>query len=99
MSWNFRTKLMVAFLIFGLVPTLILTLVTLDATRQLQDRAARVVHRGAFFNAGAFGKSPLAAEGNEFYPIINRESVDKANAWLDRALQEIGYTAGQMAVV
>ena len=52
MSWNFRTRLMLAFLLFGLVPILILALVTLDATNQLKDRAARVVHRGAFFNTG-----------------------------------------------
>ena len=40
MKWTFRSKLMTAFLLFGLVPTLIMTFVTNQATDQLTDAAA-----------------------------------------------------------
>ena len=39
MKWTFRSKLMTAFLLFGLVPTLIMTFVTNQATDQLTDSA------------------------------------------------------------
>ena len=47
MKWTFRSKLMTAFLLFGLVPTLIMTFVTNQATDQLTDAAARLVYRAS----------------------------------------------------
>ena len=49
MKWTFRSKLMTAFLLFGLVPTLIMTFVTTQATKQLTDAAARLVYRGSLW--------------------------------------------------
>ena len=64
MKWTFRSKLMTAFLLFGLVPTLIMTFVTTQATNQLTDAAARLVYRGSLFASKALSRSPLEeAEG------------------------------------
>jgi hypothetical protein len=59
MKWTFRSKLMTAFLLFGLVPTLIMTFVTNQATDHLTDSAARLVYRASTFAAQSMGRSPV----------------------------------------
>ena len=46
MKLTFRTKLMTAFLLFALVPAVIMTFVTSEATNQVTDASARLVYRG-----------------------------------------------------
>ena len=59
MNWSFRTKLIVAFLLFSLVPALVLTFVMFGATEQLKDRAARTIWRNAISPARALSNSIL----------------------------------------
>src|SRR3954447_16000598 len=88
MKWTFRSKLMTAFLLFGLVPTLIMTFVTTRATSQLTDAAARLVYRGAFFAARSMTRSPLeeARGGND--PILDRANIGPIDNTFDDFLKE-----------
>ncbi|HWE37370.1 MAG TPA: methyl-accepting chemotaxis protein [Isosphaeraceae bacterium] len=70
MSWSFRTKLTLAFLLFGLVPTAVMTLVTFEATDQLRERAGRAIRRAALFGASALDHSPLDKARGANAPVI-----------------------------
>lgn len=88
MKWSFRSKLMTAFLLFGLVPTLIMTFVTNQATSQLTDSSARLVYRGAFFAAQALSRSPLEEARGGDPPVLDRANVAPINATFDAFLKE-----------
>ena len=63
MKWSFRSKLILAFLLFSLVPTLLMTLVTFEATEQLKDRVGRVIRYPQRAGRGP-GARPLLAGGS-----------------------------------
>jgi methyl-accepting chemotaxis protein len=88
MKLTFRTKLMTAFLLFGLVPTLIMTLVTMQATDQLTDAAARLVYRGALFACRALSRSPLEEARGGTDPLLDRGNVGPIDTTLDDFLKE-----------
>src|SRR3954451_17139881 len=88
MKWTFRSKLMTAFLLFGLVPTLIMTFVTNQATNQLTDAAARLVHRASTFAAQAMGRSPLERKSGGSEPVLDRTDVGPIEETFDKFLKE-----------
>src|SRR4051794_30605608 len=88
MKWSFRSKLMTAFLLFGLVPTLIMTFVTTQATKQLTDAAARLVYRGSFFAAKALSRSPLEEARGGTDPVLDRANVGPIDHTFDDFLKE-----------
>ena len=88
MKWSFRSKLMTAFLLFGLVPTLVMTFVNNQATSQLTNTAARVIYRASLFAAQTLSQSPLEkARGGEL-PLLDRAKLGPINESLDALLAE-----------
>lgn len=78
MNWSFRTKLILALLLFSLVPTFIMTFVMFGATGQLKDRAARVIYRNALGVSRALTDSTLnpkplvpSVKGNDMRPVLD----------------------------
>ena len=88
MKWTFRSKLMTAFLLFGLVPTLIMTFVTNQATNQLTDSAARLVYRASTFAAQSMGRSPLERKSGGSEPVLDRTDVGPIDETFDEFLKE-----------
>jgi methyl-accepting chemotaxis protein len=88
MKWTFRSKLMTAFLLFGLVPTLIMTFVTNQATDQLTDSAARLVYRASTFAAQSMGRSPLEQNSGGSEPVLDRSDVGPVQETFDKFLKE-----------
>lgn len=88
MKWSFRSKLMTAFLLFGLVPTVIMTFVTNSAANQLTTAAARLVYRSAIFCAQSLSNSPLEAAKRGTAALLDRKSVEPVHATFDDFLKE-----------
>src|SRR3954452_22352642 len=88
MKWTFRSKLMTAFLLFGLVPTLIMTFVTTQATNQLTDAASRLVYRGSLFASKALSRSPLEEARGGTDPVLDRAKVGPIDATFEDFLKE-----------
>lgn len=88
MKFTFRSKLMTAFLLFGLVPTLLMTLVTFQATEQMRGSSARLVLRGAVFAAQTLGRSPLDEARNGSLPVVSRDNVAPVNSTFEGFLKE-----------
>ncbi len=88
MKWTFRSKLMTAFLLFSLVPTLIMTLVTAQATTQVTDASARLVYRGALWTSKALSRSPLEEARGSADPLLDRSRVGPINDTFDSVLGE-----------
>ena len=89
MRWSFRTQLILAFLTFSIVPTLVMTLVTFEATEQLKDRAARVIYRNAVGAARALENSPLEDVQDARVPILDPAKLRPVNELFDRIIQEV----------
>ena len=93
MSWSFRTKLILAFLLFSLVPTLLMTLVTFEATEQVKDRAARVIYRSALSNDGTDrthvekGLNRESLVDGSFVGKTMHHKVNASNLEIDDSLQ------------
>ena len=88
MKLTFRSKLMIAFLLFGLVPTLILTVVTTQATNMLTDAASRLVYRGALWTSKALSRSPLEEARGGTDPLLDRAKVGPIDGTFDDVLKE-----------
>jgi methyl-accepting chemotaxis protein len=88
MKVTFRTKLMIAFLIFGFVPTVIMTFVTTHATNQLTEQAARVVYRAALWTVRSLSRSPFEEARGGTDPIVDRNNVGPAERTLEDVLRE-----------
>src|SRR3954469_6303968 len=88
MKWTFRSKLMTGFLLFGLVPTLIMTFVTTQATSQVADASARLVYRGSLWTSKALSRSPLEEARGGSDPILDRNIVGPINDTFDSVLNE-----------
>jgi methyl-accepting chemotaxis protein len=88
MRLTFRTKLMIAFLLFALVPALIMTYVTTQATEQVTTASARLVYRGAYFAARALSRSPLEVARGGSEPLLDRSSVGAIDDTFDDMLRE-----------
>jgi methyl-accepting chemotaxis protein len=88
MKWTFRSKLMTVFLLFALVPTLIMTFVTTQATDQVKDASARLVYRGAYFAARALSRSPLEEVKGGTDPLLERANVTPVDNTFDDMLKE-----------
>src|SRR3954447_13471074 len=88
MKWTFRSKLMTAFLFFGLVPTLIMTFVTSQATKQVTDASARLVYRGALWTGKALSRSPLEEARGGTDPLLDRAKVGPIDDTFEEFLKE-----------
>src|SRR5262249_6619173 len=89
MKWSFQTKLIVAFLLFSLVPTLILTVVMFDATEQLKDKAGMVLYRNALSPARGLGNSALLDLKDLKPPVLDRRSLQTVNDLFDQVIEEV----------
>ena len=97
MNWSFRTKLILALLLFSLVPTLIMTFVMFGATGQLKDRAARVIYRNAVGISRALTDSTLnpspeipSIKGNDLRPLVEL---------LEQVVQEVQVSTLRFALI
>jgi hypothetical protein len=79
---------MTAFLLFGLVPTLILTFVTTQTTNQLTDASERLVYRASLFTAQTLSRSPLEAARGGSDPVLDRTNVGPIDHTLEQFLRE-----------
>jgi methyl-accepting chemotaxis protein len=91
MKWSFRRKLLLALLLFSLVPTSIATLVTLEASGKLTDRTAHVLRRAAVLGATGLSQSPLEEAKKLPVPVLDRSGMQSVNAFFDNMLQEYQY--------
>jgi len=98
MKWSFRHKLILAFLIFSLVPTALMTAVMFEATGQLKDRQARVVYRNALAAARALSPSSLAPPG-EKPPVLDRANLKPVDELFDMILREVRFTTGRWVLI
>jgi len=89
MRWSFRTQLILAFLMFSLVPTLVMTLVTFEATEQLKDRAARVVYRNALAGARALDSSPFEKSKDGVAPLFVNARLKAVSELFGQLIQEV----------
>src|SRR5947209_6971456 len=89
MRWSFRAKLILAFLLFSLIPTLLMTLVTFEATEQLKDRAARVIFRNAISAARALTPSVLEDRKESDMPAVNRDALGPVVELFESITQEV----------
>lgn len=89
MKWSFRTKLIVAFLAFSLIPTLIMTYVTFQATEQIKDRAARVIYRNTVSATRALSPSPFETDRKDPYVEFKPERLPALTELFDQIIQEV----------
>ena len=85
MRWSFRNKLMLAFLLFSLVPSLILTVVSSQATDLLKDRAARLVYR-ARRPRKALTDRPWRRPGGQD-PIVDPKDLGPTEEFFDTVIK------------
>jgi methyl-accepting chemotaxis protein len=98
MSWSFRTKLTVALLLFGLVPTAVMTLVTFEATDQLRDRAGRAIRRAALFGASALDHSAMDKARGVDAPVLGSNMQPVLDAF-DTLNEEYQFSSMQCLLV
>jgi methyl-accepting chemotaxis protein len=98
MKFTFRAKLMLAFLLFALVPTVIMTFVTLHTAGQLTDQAARLVYRGSLWATKTLSRSPLEEARGGTDPLLDRTNVGPINNAFDDMLKEYAVLS-RMALV
>jgi methyl-accepting chemotaxis protein len=79
---------MIAFLIFGLVPTVIMTFVTTHAANQLTEAAARLVYRASLWTMRALSRSPLEVARGGTDPLLDRSNVGPIENTFDDVLKE-----------
>ena len=100
MKWSFRSKLMTAFLLFGLVPTLIMTFVTFAGDRAAQGPGRRaLVYRSAMFAAEAMSRSPLDGGRARSRPVLDRTNVGPIEDMFDDVLKEYTVLDLRLALV
>ena len=75
MKLTFRTKLMLAFLLFSLVPTVIMTFVTTEALNQVKVASARLIYRGSYFSSQVMIRSPLDKVRDSSDAILDRANL------------------------
>ncbi len=97
MNWSFRTKLILALLLFSLVPTLIMTFVMYGATGQLKDRAARVIYRNALGVARALSDSSLNPKPE--IPSLKDTDLRPLNDLFEQVVQEVQVPTLRIALV
>ncbi len=90
MRWSFRTKLIVAFLLFSLVPTLIMMFVTFEASGQLEDRAASVISRNAAAAARSLDSLRRLEVNKNPVPLrLDRKDLKPADELFDLIISEV----------
>ncbi len=87
MNWSFRTKLILAFLLFSLVPTLVLTFVMFNATEQLKSRAGMVVYRNSLSAARALDNSSIVLDAKP--PLLDRTKTRPILDLLDSVIESV----------
>jgi methyl-accepting chemotaxis protein len=99
MRWSFRAKLVLAFLLFGLVPTLIMALVTIGATNQLTDRVGRIVYRSALSASRAMDNSDLQTGPDVRPPVLHRSDTAPILELFDRIASDMQIATLRAALV
>jgi methyl-accepting chemotaxis protein len=97
MNWSFRTKLVLALLLFSLVPTLIMTFVMFGATGQLEDRAARVIYRNALGVSRALTDSTLNPAPQ--VPIVKGNDLKSVTDLFDTVVREVQVPTLRLAII
>lgn len=94
--FSLRWKLILAFSFFGLVPTAALTWVTLQATSQIKERAAKVVERSALYVVSSLMRSPLDQANYRLKekPAFTPEKPIDLHETLENAVNEFGLRKG-----
>ena len=59
MRWSLHVRLVLAFLLFGLLPLVATTAVSYEAIDQLEERQERIIRRSAQFVTSSLDRSPL----------------------------------------
>jgi methyl-accepting chemotaxis protein len=99
MNWSFRTKLVLALLLFSIVPASVLALVTWEATNQVKDKAARVLYRTALSAARALDRSTLDPDKNGGPPAVDRAALRPVSELFDQISREVQMPTLRMALV
>jgi methyl-accepting chemotaxis protein len=97
MNWSFRSKLILALLLFSLVPTLIMSFVMYGATEQLKDRAARVIYRNALGTARALDNSSLTVASKP--PLLDRANTAPILELFDQVIREVQVPTFRLALI
>jgi methyl-accepting chemotaxis protein len=88
MNLSLRSKLTLAFVLFGMIPTLVLMYVTWQAADQLKDRQRRIIARGATFAVKGLERSPFDVEKMANTPLV-MDRAKPPTALLTAMLEEI----------
>ncbi len=99
MKWSFRTKLMLSFLFFGLVPTLVMTYVTFQATGHLRDQLASRTRRAAKYAARALDRSLLDEIEMEPAPVLSASKLTPLNDLFDSLIDEFHFSSARILLV
>ncbi len=78
MRWSLHVRLVLAFLIFGLLPLVATTAVSYEAIDQLEDRQERIVRQAAQFLMTVLDRSPLDVEQIGEQTMIDKNNPPKA---------------------
>lgn len=99
MRWSFRTKLILAFFLFGIVPALLMMWVTFNATNQLRADRGMMIHRNTFRTATTLGNSPLDLARNVPSPILDEVSLPFIPGVFDRTLRNLQLRTAWIALI
>ena len=99
MKWSFRAKLVLALLLFGLLPTLIMTFVTYETAGQLKDRIVRVIRCSTIFLARGLDRSPLDETKNGPTPVLNPSDIRPISGLFDLMIREIQIPNVRIALI
>lgn len=78
MRWSLHVRLVLAFLIFGLLPLVATTAVSYEAIDDLEDRQERIVRQAAQFLMTVLDRSPLDVEQIGEQTMIDKNNPPKA---------------------
>ncbi len=99
MTWSFRNKLILTFLLFGIVPTSLMTAVLFGATAQLKERQARVIYRNTLAAARAMDNSALDASRGLKAPLLDRNDTRAIEELFDTIAREIPFKSTRLALI
>ena len=99
MTWSFRHKLILAFFLFGIVPTALMTAVLFSATEQLKDRQARVIYRNTLAASRALENSVLEEARGVKPPLIDRAHPKGVDELFEMISREIPFKSIRFALV
>jgi methyl-accepting chemotaxis protein len=94
MSWSLRTKLILTFVLFGLIPALVTTYVALDDSQKLKVRSTRLAERAAIFTLAALSRSPLDDGISPKRPILDPKNVPDLTSMIEGVIRSYEFERG-----